>query len=304
MGIRLYREPELKKPDLIASWPGIGNIGVITVDTLRDQLKAEELGEIEPWDFFYPRRVIIKAGVLENLEFPSSKFYYKRLANKDLLFFIGEEQPADGGRMYAEGKKAYQIANLVLDVAERFDCRRVFTSGAAVALTHHSPKPRVWAVTGRKELLKEVRSYADIVLMSEAEGIGEMGSITGLNGILLGLAKKRGLDAFCLMGEIPDYLSGVPFPYPRASKSVLEVLSNILGVEIDYSALDEMSLRIDGIINGIYEKLPPEVRERIEQRESIVQATPEAITDEDKKWIKEHIDELFKKGDEEDGRPP
>ena len=136
MGIRLYKKPKLVKPDMVASWPGIGNIGVIAIDTLRGQIRAEELGEIEPWDFFYPRKVIIKAGVLEDLEFPSNKFYYKRLGKKDLVFFIGEEQPTDGGRMYAEGRKAYQMANLVLDVAERFGCQRVYTSGNQTFLPH------------------------------------------------------------------------------------------------------------------------------------------------------------------------
>jgi len=281
---------------MVASWPGIGNIGIIAVDTLRSQIRAEELGEIEPWDFFYPKKVIIKAGMLEDLEFPTSKFYYQRLEKKDLIFFVGEEQPADGGRMYAEGRKAYQMADLVLDVAERFGCRRVYTSGAAVAFTHHALKPRVWAVTSSEDLIKEVKSYENTILMGEIEGRGGQGSITGLNGLLLGLAKKRGFEAICLMGEIPDYLSGAPFPYPRASKSVLEVLTNCLGIEIDYGALDEMVARIDDVIDGLYEKFPSEIRERIEQRKLIIQAKPEAITEEDEKWIKEHIDEFFKKG--------
>ena len=98
MGIRLYKEPGLEKPDMIVGWPGIGDIGIIAVDTLRSQLQAEEFGEIEPWDFFYPKRLIVKAGLLEDLEFPSNRFYYKRLEKKDLIFFIGEEQPAAGGR--------------------------------------------------------------------------------------------------------------------------------------------------------------------------------------------------------------
>jgi len=302
VGIRLYKEPNLEKPDLIASWPGIGSIGLIAVDTLRGQIQAEEFGEIEPWDFFYPSRVIIKAGVLEDLEFPTSKFYYKRLAKKDLIFFIGEEQPTNGGRMYAEGRKAYQMANLVLDVAERFGCQRVYTSGAAVATTHHALKPRVWAVTSRDDLNKKMKSYENTILMSEMEGSGDRGSITGLNGLLLGQAKKRGLEAVCLMGEIPDYLSAAPFPYPRASKSVLEVLTNLLGIEIDYHALDEMAVQIDNIVDGIYEKLPSEIRERIEQRKTILQTKSEAITEEDEKWIKEHIDELFRKGDNRDDR--
>jgi proteasome assembly chaperone (PAC2) family protein len=302
LGIRLYTEPKLRKPDMVASWPGIGNIGLIAVNTLRGQVRAEELGEIEPWDFFYPRRVIIKDGILADLEFPSNKFYYQRLEEKDLIIFVGEEQPIDGGRVYAEGKKAYQIANLVLDVAERFGCQRIYTSGAAVALTRHTLKPRVWAVTSSESLIKEVKSYENTILMSEIEGRGDWGSISGLNGLLLGLARKRGFEAICLMGEIPDYLSGAPFPYPRASKSVLEVLTNLLGIQIGYDALDEMAVQMDEIIGSIYEKLPPDIREKIEQREYVVRAKPEMITEEDKEWIKKHIDELFKKGGRGDER--
>lgn len=301
MGVRLYKEPELEKPDMVASWPGIGNIGLIAVDALRDQLRAEEMGEIEPWEFFYPKKVIIRTGVIEELEFPASRFYYKRLAKKDLILFIGEEQPTDGFSMYATGSKAYQVANLVLDVAERFGCRRVYTSGAAVALTHHNLKPRIWTVASNEDLLKEAKSYGNAVSMSEIEGGGGRGSITGLNGLLLGMAKKRGFEALCLMGEIPDYLSGAPFPYPRASKSVLEILIKFLGIDIDYHVIEQMIVRMDAIIGDLYEKLPQEIRDKIEQRR-LVQPKPEAITEEDEKWIKEHIDELFKKGGK-DERP-
>ncbi|MFC1892889.1 PAC2 family protein [Chloroflexota bacterium] len=303
MGIRLYQEPELERPDMVACWPGIGNIGVLAVDTLRSQIRAEELGEIEPWDFFYPKKVIIRDGLMEDLQFPSNRFYYQRLAKRDLIIFIGEEQPTDGGRMYAEGGRAYQMADLVLDVAKRFGCRRVYTSGAAVALTHHALKPRVWAVTSKEDLIKEVRSCENTILMSEIEDPVERGSITGLNGLLLGLAKKRGFEAVCLMGEIPDYLSRAPFPYPRASKSVLEALTSFMGIEVDYGALDEMAAQIHEVTESIYERFPPEIRERIEQRRYIVQATPETITEEDEKWMKEHIDELFKEGGSGDERP-
>jgi len=195
------------------------------------------------------------------------------------------------------------MANLVLDVAGRFGCQRVYTSGAAVALTHHSIKPRVWAVTSREDLNKEVKTYQNTILMGEIEGRGDRGSITGLNGLLLGLAKKRGFQAICLMGEIPDYLAAAPFPYPRASKSVLEVLTRVLGTEIDYGALDEMAVQTDSIIEGMYQKFPSEVRESIEQRKLLIQPEHEAITEEDEKWMKEHIDELFKKGGMGDDRP-
>jgi len=247
--------------------------------------------------------VVIKADELEDLEFPNNKFYYKRLEQKDLIFFIGEEQPTDGGGTYAEGGKAYQMANLVLDVAAKFACQRVYTSGAAVSLTHHTLKPRVWAVPNREDLIEEVRRYENTILMSEIEQRGGQGSISGLNGLLLGVAKKRGFEGICLMGEIPDYLSRVPFPYPRASQSVLEVFTSILGITIDLTVLDNMAAQIENIIENLYEKFPQEIRDRIEQRKFVIQTKPETITEEDEKWIKEHIDELFKKGGKGDESP-
>jgi len=297
VGIRLFNEPKLHQPDMVVGWPGIGNIGVITVDTLRQETGAEPLGDIEPWDFFYPNKVVIRGGVLEKLEFPSNKFYYKRLEDRDLLLFIGEEQPSERGRMYAEGGKAYEMANLVLDVAEKFGCRRVYTSGAAVALTHHEMRPRVWAVATDDRLLAEAKGYINTVLMSEAEGRGDFGNITGLNGLLTGVARKRGFEAICLMGEIPDYLSRVPFPYPRASQAVLEVLGSALGVPIDPKALDSMITQIEGVISNVFRQFPQEVREKIDQRKRDVQTRPGIITDEEERWLKEHIDDLFQRGE-------
>ncbi len=302
VGVLLYKKPILEKPDMIASWPGIGNIGIIAVNTLRGQIDADEMGEIEPWDFFYPKKVSIKSGVLDEMDFPFNKFYYKILQKRDMVFFVGEQQPTEGERVYAEGKKAYQMANLVLDVAQQFGCRRVYTSGAAVSFTHHELKPRVWVVTSEARITREIRSYGNTILMSDIEGKGERGSITGLNGLLLGLARKRGFEAVCLMGEIPDYLSGVPFPYPRASRAVLQILSKILNLEIDYSPLDEMTRQVDEIIANIYEKLPPDIREKIEQRKLGLLPTFESITEEDEQWLKEHLDELFK-GSMGDERP-
>ncbi len=303
MGVVLYREPELESPILVASWPGIGNIGIIAVDTLRRALKAEELGEIEPWEFFYPKKVVIRDGVLKALEFPSSKFYFKRTHKRDLLFFIGEEQPDTEVKLYAEGAKAYNMANLVVDAALRFGCRRIYTSGAAVAPIHHTTNSRVWAVPNSSSLLKEMRGYQNVVLMSDIEGHGGQGNIAGLNGLLLGVAKKKGVEAICLMGEIPIYLHGFPIAYPKGSKAVVEVLSAILGVVIDMTELDSFVEQTGREIEAIYSKLPLEIREHLDKLISIERrgkAESGPITEEDKRKILQEIDKLFKKESNDD----
>jgi proteasome assembly chaperone (PAC2) family protein len=296
MGVRLYKEPELVAPVLVACWPGIGNIGIMAVDMLRRAVGSEELGEIESWDFFYPSKVTIKDGELKDLKFPDNKFYFKKTGIKDLLFFIGEEQPTNGGGVYAEGAKAYRMANLVLDVAEKFGCRRVYTSGAAVAPIHHTSMSRVWVVPNSQNLIDEIKSYENTVLMSEAEGGSGQGNITGLNGLLLGAARKRGLEAVCMMGEIPVYVHGFPVPYPKGSKAVLEVLSAALDVKIPMDEIDALIRQSDSEIESVYEKLPSEIKEQLDKLKYVVQSKPpKPITEDDKKKILQEIDRLFKK---------
>jgi len=240
--------------------------------------------------------VIIREGELRDLEFPASKFYYKRLKERDLIFFLGDEQPTESGRAYAEGTKAFGMANLVIDVALKFGCRRLYTSGAAVSAIHHTHRPRVWAVPNSRDLLDEIKKYSNTVLMSEIEERQGRGSITGLNGLILGVARKRGLDAICFMGEIPVYLQGFPFPYPKATRSVLEVLAQALGISIDLTEIDDLISQTEVETEQLFENFPPEVREQIDKLKSIIPAKPamRPITEEDKKKILDDIDKLFK----------
>ncbi len=309
MSTKIYKQPILKNPVLLCGWPGIGNIGITAIETLKKTIEAEELGEIEPWDFFYPHKVVIQNGLLRDFEFPKNKFYFKKLDKFDLIFFIADEQPANVKRGYASGKKAYEIADLVLDIGLKFGCQRVYTSGAAVAQIHHTAKPRVWAVPNSVELIDELRNYRNTVFMSEIEGGRGQGTISGLNGLMLGIAQKRGLEAVCLMGEIPYYLQSIPLPYPRASRSVLEVLTRILDIRMDFTLFDKyvekIERSIEELIDTFLRSLPENIRERFAAGiEDLKDKPPQLgpITDEEVRWFKEHSDrflkEFFEKEDE------
>jgi proteasome assembly chaperone (PAC2) family protein len=297
MGIRYIKEPALTDPVMIAAWPGIGNIGLIALDTLRRSLRAEQMAYIEPYEFFYPKKVIIRSGELVELDFPASDFFYHRSGRRDLILFIGEEQPVEGGGVYATGSMAYGMANLVLDVAEKYGCSRIYTSGAAVAPIHHTAMSRAWAVPNSAEMIAEFKGYDNTVLMSDIEGRGGEGNIAGLNGLLLGIARRRGIDAACIMGEIPVYLQGFPFPYPKGSKSVLEVLSTALDMWIDMEVIDELARQSEGELTRLYEKLPDEIKQQLDRlKESTLTAAESEtlITEDDKKKILDDIDKFFK----------
>lgn len=302
MGVIIHKLPKVNKPIMLAGWPGIGSIGILSVVTLRRILGAEEFGLIEPWELFYPRKVVIRGGVLDDLEFPSNTFYCARLPNCDLIFFVGEEQPTMGRGQYAEGRHAWEMANMVIDVAEELGCKRIYTSGAAVSAIHHTTRPRVWATPNTPSLIKELKRYPNIVLMSGVEGREGQGSITGLNGLLLGVARQRGIDAACLMGEIPQYLAEIPFAYPRGSRAVLEVLSSALRVEVDYTAINHLVERSDREIELLYQTFPPDIREQLEKLRVAPEEPPPApgpITDADKRAILEEVDRFFNKDSKE-----
>jgi hypothetical protein len=164
-------------------------------------------------------------------------------------------------------------------------------------------RPKVWAVPNTESLLPEIKNFENTILMSEIEGRGGQGNITGLNGLLLGAAKKRGIEAICIMGEIPVYLQGLPIPYPKASKSVLEVLSTALEIQIDMERIDKFVERSEKEVERLYENFPPEMREQLDKLKYVAYAKPTEpvpITEEDKKRILEDIDKLFKKGQKED----
>lgn len=293
--VRIFKKPDVREPYLVAAWPGIGNIGLIAVNYLKNRLAAEEFGEIEPWHFFFPKGVTIKNGVLQDMEFPTSKFYYQQ-GKRDLIIFLAEMQPS-------EEDEIYEMASLVLDVAAEFGCRRVYTAGAAVAPIHHTARSRVWAVPNDRALLGEVKRFPNTIVMSDLEDREGRGNITGLNGVLLGVAAKRKCAGICFLGEVPMYVAHFPGPYtilyPKASRSILEVLTESLGVQIDMSNINAFANNVEREIEGIYQNLPAVIREELDKLKKIDyvrEAEPGPITEDEKDRIIKEVEEFFKRG--------
>jgi uncharacterized protein (TIGR00162 family) len=222
--IRLYARPRLKSPVMLASWPGIGNVSIIVASYLKKNLDFKELGEIEPSYFFDAIGVVAKDNVIEAPQFPQSKFYYWRNkgGGSDIILFIGEDQPLT---------KGYELANCVLDVAERFQAKRIYTCAAALSRIHHTEQPRVWGVVTSQHMTEELEKY-DLMQRGNLQ-------IAGLNGLLLGVTKEREIEGICLLGEVPMYATRVQ--NPMAALAVLKVLTKMLGIEIDVSELAQVA---------------------------------------------------------------
>ena len=223
--VRLHVRPRLKTPNMLAAWPGVGNVAMIVAAYLQRKLNFKELGEIEPSSFFDPVGVMVRDNVVEEPKFPQSKFYYwkNRGEGSDLIIFNGEDQPA---------AKGYELANCVLDVAERFKVSRIFTCAAAMTRIHHSETPGVLGVATNPSAAAIFKKY-DLINAGNLQ-------IAGLNGLLLGVAKEREIEGICLLGEVPVYATRIQ--NPMAALAVLEVLTTMLGVEIDLDELAQLAV--------------------------------------------------------------
>ncbi|NIU84565.1 MAG: hypothetical protein GWN17_10880 [Candidatus Korarchaeota archaeon] len=105
------------------------------------------------------------------------------------------------------------------------------------------------------------------------------------------------------MGEIPIYLQGLPLPYPKASKSVLEVLTAALGIEIETEEIDTVIESSEREVEALYTRFPVEIREQLDKLKHLDYtrpSEPRTITEEDKKRILDDIDKFFKKESKED----
>jgi len=223
--IKIRARPKLKSPNMLAAWPGIGNVATIVASYLKSKLGFKGLGALEASYFFDPTGVLVRNNVVEAPNFPQSQFYYWKNegGGSDLILFIGDDQPA---------AKGYELANCVLDVAQRFQVKRVCTCAAAMTRIHHTEPPRVWGVATSHQVAEDLRKY-NLVQASNLQ-------IAGLNGLLLGVANERDIDGVCLLGEVPVYATRVH--NPMAALAVIKILAGILEVKIDLAELAKMAV--------------------------------------------------------------
>ncbi len=222
--VKLYAKPKLNSPNMLAAWPGIGNVSIIVATYLERKLNFKRLGEIKASYFFDPIGVVVRDNVVEAPQFPQSEFYYwkNKGGGSDIILFIGDDQPA---------AKGYELAHCVLDMGLSFQVKRIYTCAAALTRIHHTEQPRVWGVATSQRVAEDLKRY-DLVERGNLQ-------IAGLNGLLLGVAKERSIEGVCLLGEVPMYATRIQ--NPMAALAILEVLTKILDIEIDTDELVQLA---------------------------------------------------------------
>jgi len=232
--ITLLKKMKLRNPFFIAAWPGMGDVALKAAIFLKDKLKAEEFAVFKSDKFFQPQGIEIHDQIIATTKLPEGKFYFlkNKAAKNDLIIFISEAQPIF--------EKSYEYARQIVSFIKEFDVGMVFTFAALPSPIEHTKKPGVWAVATHKDIIEKLKLLPLQIM--------PVGNISGMNGLLLGVAKEAGVPGACLLGEIPFYTIQIENPF--SSLAVLNVLTKIINLKIDYKELEEHA----GIINQEIDK--------------------------------------------------
>ncbi len=279
-GIKIYKRPKLNNPYLIVAWPGMGEVAFKAANYLVDKLKAEEFAQILPEEFFYLTGSLIHEGILSVPQLPQSKFYYwkNKSGKNDVIIFISNAQP--------DLAKAESYSEKIIYLAKVFNVEMVISFASMPQPIDHTQEPGIWFAATSAEIKNNFKKY-NFNILSE-------GQISGMNGLFLGLARKKGLKGFCLLGEIPLYT--IQIENPKASQAVLGALAKILNMQIDFTGLIDQAHIMEGEINKLldYLKLGPQAQagpigeEEIEKiKKGLSQLTKLPLS------VKDKIEKLF-----------
>ncbi len=267
-GIKVYKKIDLVDPVMIAGWPGMGNVALGAVDYLRKTLKATKFAEIEMDPIMVLDAVEVENGLAKFPKPPKNDFYYVK--KPDMIIFEGEAQ--------LQGQAGINLLNKVLDAASTFNVKRIYTGAAFPLPISHNDHPELYGVANKDSLKGMLKNYG-VKLM-------ESGHISGLNGLALGFAGKKNIEAICLLATMPQYAIGLP--NPKASHAIIDTLSRILNFQVDFRELNEYIKDMDERMSIIEEK--------VKDVFTIEEEEPEAPPAEKKipAYIMEKIEQLFR----------
>lgn len=212
--LEMDEKPKLREPVLIEGLPGIGFVANIAALHLIHELKAERFAEIHSSSFQDLAVTDDKGGTLS----PLNELYYCKEGDgeHDLVIWYGNTQA-----LTTTGQ--YELCGRVLDLAKELGCKYVITLGG-FRQEEIRGAPQLYCAASDDETLQEVLGLGAKVMV---------GQIFGIAGIMVGLARLKGLKSFSLL---VDTLG--TYPDGNATRVALAALSKFLKMSIDVTRVD------------------------------------------------------------------
>lgn len=216
MEINKIQDFKLNDIILISSLPDMGKVGGLVTQHLSEKLETKKASEIilsdKPW-------VNLKEGLIK---LPYDTYSISVAENTSVVIFTGENQPQEPGTVF-------QIANKVLDTVEQIGNIKTIISTGGYLPANNEKGDRVFGVATTPDSISKLETYGIKPLGEEVK------SITWFNGVIMGLAQKRKIEAIGLFGEIQN----TDLPQYKAAGNIVKVIEKILGIKIGTKELDE-----------------------------------------------------------------
>ena len=224
---KVIEVPKATNPVLVCGLPGSGYVGKLAADHLVESFGLKKVAEYDSPTF--PLQVSVRED--GTAEPPRGELYYAAAKKGQGLFvFTADAQPTT-----SEGE--YELSDAVVKFVKKCGVKKVYTLAAYITGSF-SKSPRVFGAGTSKEMAASL-SESGVTLMRD-------GGISGMNGLLIGVAALRGLEGACLLGETSGYVVDA-----GASKAVLELLSKVVGLPIDTSKLEEKAEETRKVISQL-----------------------------------------------------
>ena len=206
----------LKDIVLISSLPDMGKVGGLVTQHLTRKLETKKAAQIiladKPW-------VNLNDGVIE---VPHDEYTLSVDERNSVVIFTGENQPHEPGTVF-------EIADKVLDIVSQMGNIKMVISAGGYLPSEDGKATKVYGVATNSQTIDFLKSF-DVKLLSS-----EVKSITWFNGLILGIAKSRKINAVGLFGEILDAES----PQYKTASNIINVIEKMLQIKIDTKELDE-----------------------------------------------------------------
>lgn len=224
---KVIEAPDAEDGILVCGLPGSGYVGKLAADHLVSAFKLKKVAEYSSATF--PPQVSVKED--GTVDPPRGElFFAPGKKGKNLFVFTADAQPTN-----SEGE--YELSDAVVKFAKKCGVKKVYTLAAYITGSF-SPSPKVYGA-GTSKGMTDSLTENGVTLMKD-------GGISGMNGLLIGVAALRGLEGACLLGETSGYVVDA-----GASKAVLELLAKVVGLPIDTSQLKEKAEETQKLISQL-----------------------------------------------------
>jgi uncharacterized protein len=221
------KEPDVKKPIVIAAMQDMGNVGTIVIEFINKSLKTALFRYVSS---YYPNYVVDKGGYID---FEQERWEY-RYAQDTIIFGGGVGQPQTN-------KELYELCQDVIEIAKIHSSQLIYTVGAFHTSRKIGKQPKTFITTTSPELTEQVKKLG-------IETTPQSSLITGFNGLILGFAKLNNIQAIGLYSEIND----PQIPQYHSAKSVLQLLERLTYQK--FGGFEELDIMADAVDEEIQKR--------------------------------------------------